>query len=468
MSNKNPAGGGPTGQPDVSKNPDGSHPGMQCAASAGLTVRTPVPSINDPDAATAKQESTVPTTKPPKGDAGEKKKTNPERERRREEHKARNERVRLALWPTSEAVKSVLDKACEETLDYQRLFTSVRFREAWKTFEASKKPSGSDRTKLRTLAAQTLSRVKGSAHQNPSKRKPGSEGRTDNRNNSDSVQYGKRNRDVITPSPTLAAGRSLPKIPRKGESTLAAAASSTLPVAAAVTPSALGEVQIVDENVVEDESQYGPLSSFSDIEASLPGEDYASAAKGEKVVRNDCPHVVFVHRGRDLREKIDRPTWVLFRQKLSEKLVNDLLEGKDSPDIDWTGFKDGTGVIAPADEASQKVVLELIDGIEVAEYKFKGWPRGHADTKKIVTVKISPDFQKVPSGKLVQALAMKNKLELGSFYLFSARVLNQQNGERILKIVTDEDSFKAIKERKGYLRLGLQKIEVYYLHTRIE
>ena len=124
----------------------------------------------------------------------------------------------------------------------------------------------------------------------------------------------------------------------------------------------------------------------------------------------EYPYLLYVHKGHDLREKIPKQAWSLFKEKFNEKLIEDTLEGKETPDIDWTGFKDGTGVVATVDELSCDRAAEIIEEIEVAELTFKGWPKGIKDRLTTVTIKVPPEFKKISSEKMIEALAMKNRL----------------------------------------------------------
>ena len=79
-----------------------------------------------------------------------------EKELRRKVFEMRMDKVRLSLWPTNEAVKT-LEQKLGEKINYERLGNSVRFMDAWSEFSYKKVPCGNDREALRNLAFETLS-----------------------------------------------------------------------------------------------------------------------------------------------------------------------------------------------------------------------------------------------------------------------------------------------------------------------
>ena len=390
-----------------------------------------------------------------------------QRERKAEDNKKWQEEVRLALWPTPELDRRIRDKCLVSKIDYGRLNSSYRFRDQWFTFKKLRAPSSKDVEGLRTLAIRILSQPMGKANRGGATTKASNKGEIDTENTVQSQTNitEKRKRDPSTSS-TGSDQKPTFKIPKKTASAPEALASAADD--AANTDSMDTEAE-ADVDLVETEGDYGPLDAFTpDIADALPGDDYASAAKGKKKPRLEYPFLLYVHKGKDLRERIPKQVWTLFKEKFNERLIEDTLEDKPTPDIDWTGFKDGTGVVAALDQTSRDLAEAIIEQIEVAEMTFKGWPKGVQDKQMTVTIKVPPEFKNIASGKLCEALAKKNGLhESGVWDLYSVKTINKDCGERILRIRVDDVQLDALKARSGRLMVGSRKLEVFLANNRI-
>ena len=378
--------------------------------------------------------------------------------------------MRLALWPTPESVKTILRQTGETTIEYSRLNGSYRFRDAWLLFQKKSKPSSNDVTNLRKLSIEILSKRKGKPHRNSgdkSKKTSTSTGEPTVSQDIETNNYDKRRRD--SSSSSTGSGLKQPfKIPKTGSSSSASTSATASASATATETSSWAEAMEqddADKEVVESEEQYGPLEAYTrDLGAELP-TNYAAAAQGKKQ-RMDYPFLLYIHKGKNLREKIPKKAWTLFMEKLNEILVEETLEDKPSPDIDWTGFKSGTGVIATIDEASRDIVQRIVDQIEVAELKFKAYPKGVKDEQTTVTIKVPSYLKNVEEQKLCFAIVKRNKLT-GIFDLYGSKMLNKENGERLLRVVVDEKVIHQIKDRGGKLKIGSYIVEVYLANKRL-
>ena len=223
-----------------------------------------------------------------------------------------------------------------------------------------------------------------------------------------------------------------------------------------------------EEGIVEGEGQYDPLESFThDLDEAI-ASPYADATKGSKKKRMSYPWLLYVHKGKDLREKIPRAVWNLFKQKFNELLVEETIMDNPTPDIDWTGYKDGTGVVATTSEESRTQAIAIIDKIKVAEFTFRGWPKGVKESKLVVTIKVPPEFKTISSGKLVQAMAKKNSLREEDWKIYSTNNLNGDSGERIIKLVIEGETYDRIRFLEGRLKVGSRTLEVFYLNNRLQ
>ena len=430
------------------------------------------PNTVDTGAASANPASTSvnPSASASSGGAtsGDRKNSDAKKQRREAqaaEYKAIYEKVRLSLWPTKEAEKQLMSKSQVTSIEYRRLWDSFRFRDAWKDFSAKKVPSSKDRDLIRDLAVSILAKKKGGAHKGKSGSKTPEQKGEKTSGNQNSQDKRKRDSSASSSSSSTGGIKQPFKIPKVHPD---APTKESAPVKEPGSAEGMDTTNPTEETgIVEGEEEYGSLLSFTpDMGAALSNTGYAATAGGKKA-RLDYPHLLYIHAGHELREKIPRAAWKIFLEKFNERLVDMTIEDKDTPDIDWTGYKAGTGVIATVDYGSQKIAKEVISTIEVAELKFSGWPKGAKDSKMLVTIKVPTEFKNVPSGKLVQALAKKNDLQESGWKIYTTTAINKDSGERILRLIVDEMNFAIIKDKTGVLQIGARKLEVFHKNRKV-
>ena len=207
------------------------------------------------------------------------------------------------------------------------------------------------------------------------------------------------------------------------------------------------------------------LETFQeDLENALP-TNFADAASGKRKKRNSCPFILYIHRGTEIRETFNRDTWKLLMEKMQEQIFDLAASGKAAPAIEWTGYKSGVGVIAPADQDSQTSMQHLVDSIDVAGEKFKAWPRGFPDNKLLVTIKAPPSMQNLSSGKIMMGLSAMNAIPQDSWRIYDSRKLDTR--ETLIRLVANPVAVARIKELDGIIRGGLTKLEVRHLGQRL-
>ena len=449
-----------TGEPNVS-----GGTGSASAASGPKFGHPSVPSSSSDGGAGATSVSPPATASSSGARAGDRKDSDAKRarrERREAEDKKVFEEVRLALWPTPELVKHICEQSGEEVIEYKRVLDSIRFRDAWKRFKAQSRPTARDVTDLRRLAIETLGKRKGKPHRNSGKKpSPGDKG-TKSEHNRSGDEYDKRKRDSSSSSAGSGKLKQPFKIPKVGSSSSVDTEKATLPEDNMDTGSGDGD------DIVEAESEYAPLEHFThDVEGALPKGDFAAATSGKKR-RLEYPFLLYVHKGRTLREKIPKEAWNLFKERFNEVLVEATLADEPTPDIDWTGYKAGTGVVATTDEWSRDKAKDIIDTIEVAELQFRAYPKGARDEKTTVSIKIPPEFKNIDEQKLCLAIEKKNKLQLsGTWEFFTCRSI-KGSGERLLRVIVDDGVIATIKEKlDGRLKIASRQLEVFQAGKRL-
>ena len=368
-------------KPGTATSLDGSVP-------AAPQISNPTASMSAPAGGDAKNVGPTGKMSPKEGRRKQSAEYQREKELRKQAYEQKMAKIKLALWPTNEAVKT-MEQFIGAPINYEKLANSTRFNDAWSTFNKLKVPSGKDKDRVKAVAKEVLSRA--------------SQSRRGGKDHKDK----KRHRDPSSSSSVGSQGnlqqqiKQLPKIQKVSTDGKSSEPKQPVAAAKAVTsaPSSPEKqetktnehrdnpvVDMEDDTVVEDEEDEPALETFtSDLEGALT-TGYANAVKGKP--KKDQPFLVFIHTGTEVREKVTKEQWKLFLEKLNVKLFDLALEGKDTPNIEWSGHSNGTGVIAPMDAWSQGDVINLVNTIEVADVKFTAWPKGKKDNKTFVTIKL--------------------------------------------------------------------------------
>ncbi|MEO1413499.1 MAG: DUF4780 domain-containing protein [Bacteroidota bacterium] len=388
----------------------------------------------------------------------------------------RDEAIRLALWPTPAAERDVCQKSMTYDINYRRLWSSGHFRDAWHDFSSLKQPTGDDRSKVINCAVFTLRKKEGRTDQAAQKRGETKE-----------IQFPshsiKRDRSSSSSSSSVGSTVLRPsqfKIPKRSDPTQATAISKTAPPPvidlvgttsntpkpatplAAVSGGAMETNDDATPKVVEAEEDEPALDQFTADMTDALG-NYADAAKGKTKKKVDYPYLLYIHKGTELRETINKETWKVFLAKAQAAIMDDILSNDDgfSPNVDWTGHKNGTGVIATTDEMSQEHVRHIVSTVTVEGQSFRAWKKGDREEKTFITVKVPSSMRAYDSDKIVQVMSRANRIEELSWNLLEVRQLHE-SGERILKLTADEDAISRIKALGGEVKVGLSKLEVHH------
>jgi len=428
---KNPSPEGGTEQISVSGRVspvDGTNSSSASKASAGATTK---PSTSGTQKSKTRQSRS-------KGEAKKK-----EEERR--------QRVLQALWPHSDHKKD-FKSATGQDPDPAKLLSSTRWRDAWMQFENSSAPTTKDRTKLREMAVDIFGRKQRYQHRassfKPSKSTQSSKEGDASKEEQVGSSSNKRKNRSSSHSAERPAEKSTPdmtgpqfKIPRTTEN-------------------------LEDDSMVVDgeENEPSPFSDLKDIEGALPTT--ADAVKGKK---QEFPHLLFVHQGQEDRRKMSRDTWRVLYEKLQEKCLNLVLEGKTAPNIEWSGFKAGVGFIAPVNAESRAIVQDLVKDIKVAEFSFRAWARGEKGKYVQLTIRVPATMnpETFSAGKVLQAAILLNKLPEEKHVIYSCTSISKNCKDRILKFGAEVELFNAIKAKNGQLYVAASKLEVHLRQARI-
>ena len=211
--------------------------------------------------------------------------------------------------------------------------------------------------------------------------------------------------------------------------------------------------------IVEGEAKEPALEHFTQDLSSALQTGYADAARSAKKPRKDYPFLLYIHKGVELRETFGRDVWKLVLEKAQALILDSTIETGYAPNVDWTGYKNGTAVIATTDEKSRDFVRNVFDHITVEGQSFKAWPKGEKEKKKIVSVKLPASMQKCSTGKAVQAIERANDIPTGGWNIHMVKDLPQSH-ERLVKLIVDEPTFDRLVAIGGTVKVGLSRLEV--------
>lgn len=203
------------------------------------------------------------------------------------------------------------------------------------------------------------------------------------------------------------------------------------PPAKAFAAAAAGSSTAQEEEAKEEgEVPQGELSN--DLIQSAEREQTGSAPKRTK---NFYKWVLFVNGGDEDRAPVTKEMWHILTEKLSSVIVEKQLNGEESPDIDWLGYKNKVGIIACVDEHAHNMMKQLILDTPVAEYKFRGWAQHEVGKYRMVTIPIPAELKSQKPGRLIQALVKVNNLP--ETYL--PQPTEEKGGRKFLKIRAEND-----------------------------
>ena len=358
--------------------------------------------------------------------------------------KLEQERLIRALWPTQETQKEFME-ITGVAIDAHRLLSSVSFRDSWMIFNKKKVPTGKERNAIRKLAIETHSRRTGPTPQRGTREI----GRKTKRADLTASSVGS---PFHTPSSTPTQDRKLPKIPKLVGT---AKEPSNTPI----------ESSDHQEGDYIDRDDLPTLETFTqDLQIELP-ETFAEATKGgtkrkRKRARVENPYVLYMHTGDEERRAMSKETWSTFLTKLQSIVVDLSIAGKETPRVEWSGFADGVGLLAPRDVVSRDLLKDIVQSIEVAEFKFRGWTRTEEGKFTSLQMRIPPSMSHLTSGKLLTSITKINGLPEGSALARGYKSVPRSK-EKVLRIGAEKPFVEALVALKGEVYVGVSKLVVY-------
>jgi len=151
-------------------------------------------------------------------------------------------------------------------------------------------------------------------------------------------------------------------------------------------------------------------------------------------------------------------------EKVQERCLTLTLEGKESPDIGWSGYAKGVGIFAPEGEKSQGQLQGNVNNMTVDGKEFKAWRKGERD--KFSPLAIQIPASKLPSivtsGKILIAIVIKNKVSQGPHHmvLSSCNKIPTKHSRTLLFGVSDE-VYQQIYNLGGVLRLVPSTLTIF-------
>ena len=142
--------------------------------------------------------------------------------------------------------------------------------------------------------------------------------------------------------------------------------------------------------------------------------ELAATVEGGKV-----EYMITVHSGKDERLPITRVEFNTLWDKISyQSLEKELAEGTYS-NVAFKMWKNHIGYVACEDEASCKLVRDLIDTTDVDGKFYKAWAKDEKTMHRAVTIKIPKTMTQAPftDDKILKAISMRYKWNSASWRL---------------------------------------------------
>ncbi len=460
-----PGGHGKKGEAHVSPKPStvAVASGLEPVAGGGGNASGSAPSISNASAsAPAASSKQMTSSSDPKG--GRSRISEERKAQRAAAFKVKTEKLRLALWPTSEAVNQMKKDALVSEIDYRRLFDSARFSSEWEKFSRNQKPTTRAKDELKQLARDILVRRAGVRARRADKKSEdaqasSSKTKDDSAKGDAKEKNAKRKvRSLSVENPDLTAKfANLSKIPKKNESTEPQSEAEKTHQEMRDLEGGGADDEVLD--FLEDEDDEPVITS------EVIQNTYAAAAAQGAPTRENNPFILYVHETLEMRKTMSREAWKVVLESFNEICVEQLINSKPSPNIDWNGFKQGVGFLAPADEDSQKLAKEIINEIRFGERRFKAWHKGEDNVHRILTIKIPSTYPRtVTAGKFLQAMCLQNKLDTSKFAILDVKEVPASK-ERILKVRVEHELLTTLAQKPMYLAAG--KVSIFYRKSKL-
>ena len=355
--------------------------------------------------------------------------------------KARAESLEGILFPFADQKKEFRDLTGEDLKPF-RLLENVKFRDLLSEFERA--PKAEIRTKLRKLAVSLQS-----------KGRPDPRSRTKGNSKSE-TKYSQSNKRKER-SLSLERGSTSTPAPRSKHLKVGNQSSQVAQAPPPSTPGGAASLVTINEG---EEVEIDQLPSEEELASSMESSlSFAEVASGEKKKKwVEYKHLLYVHTGDEERMGMTKATWTLFLEKLTDRTMTLIFEEKAVPNIDWSNFVRGMGILAVADEDSQKLVKELISQIRVAEFLFRGWAKGETGKYIPATAFVPASLKNHTSAKIMQAVVMLNKLPADGYVVRKAKTFKDQGEWRLLRVGVTQDFLEALKKLER-VRVGVGCLE---------
>ncbi len=363
---------------------------------------------------------------------------------RRSARKKEMQLVEDTLWPKDEQKKRFQEKTGRK-LHTGQLLENVAWRDNWVQYKAMKSPGYKHKMELRNFAEKICK-----------KRKDSRKGESNNSSTENAKK--RKNRSLSlersTTTPTRSTAK-LPKIPKKSSTPQGASTSTS---AVPTHPPGIQEEAVKEILSGEEDEPDVDLASLS-----LNPKSYAEAAEGAVIKeKRHSPWLLWVHKGKEDRRTITKREWQLLNTKLEKMICDRVQNDQPYPWIDGKSLWSGVGCINPLDEDSQKMVMEMVDAITVADMSFRAWKKGDTDKYTNVTVKIPATLENMRPAQLQLVLQKMNKFPEGSTTIRKCLPLHPGTKERILRMGITAEVVEAIKERDGRIFIGAGKHTVFW------
>lgn len=187
-------------------------------------------------------------------------------------------------------------------------------------------------------------------------------------------------------------------------------------------------------------------------------EDDDSYAGATKKVRLNLPDLVYIQKGRDRREPIQKLQYDAFIDYLLDHIMEMKVDQGAKVDIDWHGWGLGRGLVACLNKETASFVKEVASKFTINGLSFRAWGKTEFGDRTIFSGHLAGIcWQKRKPLDTIKWIFNINGLKNLEFYLISW--LKTPQGV-LLRFESSQELNEALARRKHILKAGIAKLKL--------
>ena len=217
----------------------------------------------------------------------------------------------------------------------------------------------------------------------------------------------------------------------------------------------ISDVESIQTNLTEKELiEHVEQVSLNDNDDEAVA-NYAGAAKKPKL---DLPDLVYIQKGTERREPIQKAHFDAFIDDLLQNIMKLPSEQSSLIEIDWHGWGLGRGVIACLNPKSASYVKKIASDFSIRDLKFRAWSKNEFGKREIFSGRLpGVTWKSRKPLETVKWIFNFNGLKNADFHLLS--YIKTPQGV-IIRFESSRDLTLALRRRKYVLNVGIAKLRL--------